>query len=57
VDTLGGLASLLAEQVPAVGTVLAHPSGWRMEVTEGDERHVTRLRLHPPRADAEEPTE
>jgi len=57
VDTLGGLASLLAEQVPAVGTVLAHPSGWRMEVTEGDERHVTRLRLHPPRPDAEETTE
>jgi CBS domain containing-hemolysin-like protein len=51
VDTLGGLASLLAEQVPAVGTVLAHPSGWRIEVTAGDERHVTRLRLHPPRED------
>jgi CBS domain containing-hemolysin-like protein len=49
VDTLGGLAFLLAEQVPAVGAMLEHPSGWRMEVTAGDERHVTRLRLHPPR--------
>ncbi|MBU6266557.1 MAG: hemolysin family protein [Sphingomonadales bacterium] len=49
VDTLGGLAFLLAEQVPAVGAVLLHPSGWRVEVTAGDERHVTRLRLHPPR--------
>ncbi|MDE2405690.1 MAG: HlyC/CorC family transporter [Sphingomonadales bacterium] len=48
VDTLGGLAFLLAEQVPPVGSVLLHPSGWRMEVTAGDERHVTRLRLHPP---------
>ena len=48
VDTLGGLAFLLAEQVPVVGSILTHPSGWRMEVTAGDERHVTRLRLHPP---------
>jgi CBS domain containing-hemolysin-like protein len=48
VDTLGGLAFVLAEAVPAVGTVLEHPSGWRIEVTAGDETHVTRLRLHPP---------
>jgi len=48
VDTLGGLAFLLAEQVPPVGAMLSHPSGWRIEVTAGDERHVTRLRLHPP---------
>jgi magnesium and cobalt transporter len=50
VDTLGGLTFLLAEQVPTVGTILDHPSGWRIEVTAGDERHVTRLRLHPPHA-------
>lgn len=48
VDTLGGLAFVLAEAVPPVGTVLEHPSGWRIEVTAGDETHVTRLRLHPP---------
>lgn len=48
VDTLGGLAFVLAEQVPQVGTILDHESGWRIEVTEGNERHVTRLRLHPP---------
>ena len=48
VDTLGGLAFVLAEAVPAVGTVLEHSSGWRIEVTAGDETHVTRLRLHPP---------
>ncbi|TCD02253.1 HlyC/CorC family transporter [Erythrobacteraceae bacterium CFH 75059] len=52
VDTLGGLAFLLAEQVPPVGTVLTHPSGWRLEITEGDERHVTRLRLREPEASA-----
>ena len=56
VDTLGGLAFVLAEQVPEVGAVLTHPSGWRIEVTDGDETHVTRLRLHPPstKEDAEE---
>ncbi|MCJ2184018.1 hemolysin family protein [Novosphingobium sp. 1949] len=48
VDTLGGLAFVLAEQVPHVGTVLEHKSGWRIEITDGNERHVTRLRLHPP---------
>jgi magnesium and cobalt transporter len=48
VDTLGGLACVLAEQVPKTGTILDHESGWRIEVTEGTERQVTRLRLHPP---------
>lgn len=48
VDTLGGLAFVLAEQVPPVGAILPHPSGWCMEVTAGDATHVTRLRLHPP---------
>ncbi len=52
IDTLGGLAVMLAEQVPAVGAVLTHESGWRLEVTAGDERHVERLRLHPPRSRA-----
>lgn len=48
VDTLGGLAFVLAEQVPSVGTVVDHPSGWKIEVTEGDETHVKRVRLHEP---------
>ena len=56
VDTLGGLAFVLAGQVPQPGAVLNHPSGWCIEVTAGDETHVTRLRLHPPeqREEAEE---
>jgi len=54
VDTLGGLAFLLAGQVPPVGAVLAHSSGWKLEVIGGNERHVTRLRLHPP-ADPDSP--
>lgn len=55
VDTLGGLAVVLAGEVPPVGRVLEHPSGWRIEVTDGDERHLTRLRLHAPnRAETDE---
>lgn len=51
VDTLGGLAFLLAGRVPRVGEMLDHPSGWRLEVVDSDPRRVRRLRLHPP-ADA-----
>lgn len=57
VDTLGGLAFVLAEEVPQPGTVLLHPSGWRIEVTAGDETHVTRLRLHSPVPQEEEAEE
>lgn len=53
VDTLGGLAVVLAEQVPPVGAVLHHPSGWCIEVIAADQTHVTRLRLHPPKATEE----
>ena len=48
VDTLGGLTFVLAEQVPPVGTIVEHSSGWQIEVTAGDETHVKRLRLHAP---------
>ncbi len=48
VDTLGGLAFVLAGQVPVVGAVLVHDSGWQLEIIGGDEKRVTRLRLHPP---------
>ncbi|MGB3752393.1 MAG: hemolysin family protein [Parerythrobacter sp.] len=48
VDTLGGLAFILAEQIPQVGAVLDHPSGWRIEVTDADQTRVRRLRLHAP---------
>ena len=52
VDTLGGLAFVLAEEVPQPGRVLTHPSGWTLEVIDGNETHVTRLRLHRPDAAA-----
>lgn len=48
VDTLGGLAVVLAGEIPPVGRMLDHDSGWRIEVTDGDERRLTRLRLHAP---------
>ena len=48
VDTLGGLATVLAGHVPKLGEIVEHPSGWRLEVTGSDTRRVTRLRLHAP---------
>ncbi len=49
VDTIGGLAFVLAGQVPNHGDLLVHPeSGWKIEILEGDERRVTRVRLHMP---------
>lgn len=51
VDTLGGLTFVLAGHVPQVGEMLQHDSGWRLEITEGDDRRVTRVRLHAPLPD------
>jgi CBS domain containing-hemolysin-like protein len=48
VDTLGGLAVLLAGHVPKAGEVIEHSSGWRLEITESDTRRVGRMRLHAP---------
>jgi CBS domain containing-hemolysin-like protein len=52
VDTLGGLAVVLAGHVPLLGEIVEHPSGWRLEVTECDARRVLRLRLHAPEESA-----
>ena len=48
VDTIGGLAFVLAGHVPLQGEMLEHASGWRLEIVESDTRRATRLRLHPP---------
>lgn len=48
VDTLGGLAFVLAGHVPQIGESVTHDSGWRIEITDGDARRATRLTLHPP---------
>ncbi len=56
VDTLGGLAFVLAGHVPEPGECLTHDSGWKLEIVDADSKRVTRLRLHPPQklAEAEE---
>lgn len=54
VETLGGLAFVLAGHVPEAGEVLSHPSGWTLEILEADPRRVARLRLHPPVEAADE---
>jgi CBS domain containing-hemolysin-like protein len=56
VETLGGLAFVLAGRVPKPGECLSHESGWKLEVVAADSRRVTRLRLHPPAELAEEET-
>lgn len=49
IDTIGGVAFWLAGHVPQSGTMLDHPSGWRIEVTAADDRRVQSMLLHPPR--------
>ena len=44
----GQEAALLAGHVPQVGECVDHPSGWKLEITDADERRINRLRLHPP---------
>lgn len=49
VDTLGGLAFVIAGRVPEPGEIVEHEnSGWKLEVLASDGRRVSRLRLHPP---------
>ena len=49
VDTIGGLAFVIAGQVPQIGDVMVHQeSEWKIEILEGDDRRVTRVRLHMP---------
>ncbi|NNC48295.1 MAG: HlyC/CorC family transporter [Sphingomonas sp.] len=48
VDTIGGLAFLLAERILEPGESVSHPSGWRLECVSAEQRRVTRIRLHAP---------
>lgn len=50
IDTIGGLAVVLAGHVPQPGEVMESEEGWRLEVLEGDEKRVALIRLHPPAA-------
>lgn len=53
IDTLAGLAALLAGHVPHAGENVVHPSGWTLEIVEADTRRVLSLRLHPPKPEPE----
>ena len=57
IDTIGGLAAVLAGHVPEPGTCLDHPSGWRLEVIAADTKRIQKLRLHPPAQNEERLTE
>ena len=58
VGTLGGLAFVIAGQVPDVGQMLTHEaSGWKLEILEADEKRVTRIRLFAPSPDTDETDE
>lgn len=45
IDTLGGVAFALAGRIPVRGEVLRHPSGFDIEIVDGDSRRIRRLRL------------
>jgi len=48
VDTLGGLAFVLAGRILEPGESVCHPSGWRLESVDADTRRIKRVRLHAP---------
>jgi CBS domain containing-hemolysin-like protein len=48
VDTVGGLAFVLAGRILQPGESVSHPSGWRIESLEVDARKIKRVRLHAP---------
>jgi magnesium and cobalt transporter len=54
IDTLGGLVFYLAGRVPVIGETIAHESGYRFEIVDGDPRRVTRLRVLPPEPQSSE---
>ncbi len=45
VDTLGGLVTMLAGQLPVRGEVIAHPEGHEFEVIDADPRRIKRVRV------------
>jgi CBS domain containing-hemolysin-like protein len=53
VDTLGGLAFVLAGRILDPGESVCHPSGWRLESVDADARRIKRVRLHAPEGEAQ----
>ena len=52
IDTVGGLAFVLAGRILQPGESVQHPSGWRLECVEADDRRIKRVRLHAPDLEA-----
>jgi magnesium and cobalt transporter len=52
IHTVGGLVFTLAGRVPAKGEVVSHPSGLEFRVLDADPRHIRRLRVRRPSAEA-----
>ncbi len=52
VDTVGGLAFVLAGRILEPGASVLHPSGWRIECVDADDRRIKRVRLHAPDLEA-----
>ena len=48
VDTVGGLAFVLAGRILQPGESVSHPSGWRLEAIDADGKRIKRVRLHAP---------
>ncbi|MEO6433351.1 MAG: hemolysin family protein [Sphingomicrobium sp.] len=48
VDTVGGLAFVLAGRILQPGQAVVHNSGWRIECVAADARKILRVRLHAP---------
>jgi CBS domain containing-hemolysin-like protein len=53
VDTVGGLAFVLAGRLLQPGESVEHPSGWRLESVDADSRRIIRVRLHAPEGEAQ----
>lgn len=48
IDTVGGLAFLLAGRILHPGESVTHDSGWRLECVEADSKRIRKVRLHAP---------
>ena len=47
-DTLGGLVFAIKGNIPEIGEIIQHPTGFRFEIIEADPRRIIRVRIHAP---------
>ena len=51
IETIGGLAAMIAGRIPAKGDVLETAGGWELEIVEADHKQVKTIRLRKSRID------